>query len=155
MDKDFIPEIVKKLEPMVDPKARASRIEKERIAASKILRHIPSYKVCQYEINSKLQLKPMFERIRETNDKLLQSDNENDRLKGLTLNDKKSIDYKLFVHLENLLSDQKNFHVAEFPEKVANFVSDRLLQWPTQHILPVFDMVLCVQKSIFFLFLFF
>merc|ERR1719445_1592949 len=71
LDLDLAIKIEQHLQPMVDPVARAARVERERIAASKQLKHIPSFKRCGYEIQSKLKLDAMKKKIKELNNEIL------------------------------------------------------------------------------------
>ncbi len=46
VDRDMIPRIMAHIKPMQDPQARAERVAKEKLAASKLLVHIPNYVKC-------------------------------------------------------------------------------------------------------------
>merc|ERR1712173_120554 len=70
IDLDLAFKIEQHLKPMMDPKARAQRLERERIAASKKLKHIPSFRQCEYEIYGKLKLDLMKKKILEINEEL-------------------------------------------------------------------------------------
>ncbi|ETO10408.1 hypothetical protein RFI_26965 [Reticulomyxa filosa] len=177
VDLDQMPRIVEHLLPMVDPVARAQRVERERIAASKQLVHIPSFvtccftltfslslkgsiimyinkykyihiclyiyicvrqKVCNYEINGKMQLQPMLERVEQTNNEL----KEEKSPFAVDINDKNNKYTKAFrVLFDDILVNQKLWHVNEFPEVICELIIDKLLQWPSSKVLPILDLI--------------
>ena len=139
VDLDLAPQVEKHVKQFIDPQARAKRIESERIAASKALKHTPNYKVCSFEINGKLKLAPMKKKIIENNQILIKDKN----IYGIYQNN--GNDMKTLELLFNILSDQSNWHVNEFPDIVVKLIDDKMLKWPTKMALPVLDMMRCLM----------
>merc|ERR1719245_802399 len=83
IDLDLALRIEEHLRPMADPIARRERLERERIAAQKQLRHIPSFKRCAYETHAKLKLSAMKKKLTQLNAEVLASDDENVRELGI------------------------------------------------------------------------
>eukprot|EP00486_Rosalina_sp_Unknown_P000129 CAMPEP_0201565072 /NCGR_PEP_ID=MMETSP0190_2-20130828/3896_1 /ASSEMBLY_ACC=CAM_ASM_000263 /TAXON_ID=37353 /ORGANISM="Rosalina sp." /LENGTH=617 /DNA_ID=CAMNT_0047982091 /DNA_START=32 /DNA_END=1882 /DNA_ORIENTATION=- len=102
LDLDLAKKIEDHLKPMQDPVARAARVERERIAASKQLKHIPSYIQCGYEIQSKLKLDAMKKKINELNAEILKDDdNKDNNYKQYGIEDSADLD-----DLFGILADQ-------------------------------------------------
>eukprot|EP01084_Bolivina_argentea_P291657 501281_1 len=136
IDLDLAIKIEAHLKPMVDPIARAQRVEKERIAASKKLKHIPSFKKCGYEIESKLKLDKMKKKILELNSEILaMSDDNKENYKQYGCKDVTDLD-----GIFNILGDQTVWHVAKFPEYCIEIIETKLIKWPTDRVLPILDM---------------
>ena len=145
IDLDLAPQIEAHLKPYANAEARARRLEREAAAAAKILKHIPNYKVCQSEINGKGNVKGIQKKILEYNDDgkidvqyvVGKNANGNDTDESKTNDD----ELKILNHLFGVLSDQSNWHVTEFPDLAVKLIALKLIQWPTDKILPVLDVV--------------
>ena len=140
LDLDLAIKIEEHLKPMVDPVARAARVERERIAAAKVLKHIPSFKQCAYEIQSKMKLDAMKKKINELNKEILNDndskDNDGNNYKQYGVEDSADLE-----DLYGILSDQTSWHVAKFPEYCIDLIEKKLLRWPTNKVLPILDML--------------
>merc|ERR1712154_594680 len=91
-----------------------------RIAASKQLKHIPSFRQCEYEIYGKLKLDLMKKKILEINAELCSNEKEKNAVKDVTDLDA----------LFDILSDQTVWHVNKFPDFCIDLLENKLLQWP-------------------------
>jgi len=101
----------------------------ERIAASKALRHIPSFRQCEYEISSKCKLEAMKKKILEINAQLMAEE-----MKEIAVEDGSDFD-----SLFDVLSDQTVWHVAKFPEYCSDLIETKLLAWPSGKVLAILD----------------
>eukprot|EP01084_Bolivina_argentea_P055279 101351_1 len=133
IDLDLAYKIEQHLIPMVDPVARAKRVERERIAASKKLKHIPSFKKCGYEISGKMKLDAMKKKILQLNCSILNTDDEYKEFGVEDANDLSDI--------FGILADQTVWHVAQFPIYCIELIANKLLKWPTNKVLPILDML--------------
>jgi len=137
IDLDNAQTIEAHLRPMADPVARTARLERERMAAAKKLRHIPSFKKCGYEIQGKCKLDALKKKLVQFNTEILNSDDAKDsEYKQFGVEDAADLD-----DLFGILSDQSNWHVAKFPQYCADLFEHKLLHWPTSKVLPVLDML--------------
>jgi len=134
IDLDLAQKIEAHLAPMADPVARAARLQRERVAAANALRHIPSFKKCEFEIHGKCNAEAMRKKLFQLNAEMVGSDDAEQRALGCA--DTADLD-DLFA----ILGDRSNWHIASFPKHCALVLEQKLLRWPTSKVLPVLDMV--------------
>jgi len=130
---DMRSQIYEFVAPKCDPVAGAAK--KARLAeesAQRVeLQQVPSWTSGGFEIYSQANIQAMEKKIRETNQMLIEQQNsaaiQGDGLKHLNA-------------LFDSLRDPTQYHVAPFSSGEVSIVR-QLLQWPTEHILPILDCV--------------
>lgn len=130
---DMRQQILDFVRPKCDPVAGAQRKSQQEAAAAKkiVLQQVPSWTSGSFETYSQANIVAMEKKIRETNAAL----SEQQHPHALTGESLKSLN-ALFESIR----DPTQFHVAPFTAGEVAAVK-HLMQWPTEHILPVLDCV--------------
>lgn len=125
-DRGHVPDIVAHLSQFADPVARQRKAEQESNDELVKLVNVPCWKVDSYQIHSKSNLKAMEDTIIEFN--------------GSVMNALDSDEMDTFKALMNILKDSTNYSNNQtFTVEMQNVVL-KLIQWPSDRIVPVLDL---------------